>query len=124
MHTKAEDFRARAQRSAPPKPKQKKHPRRSPPADTSKPGVGADARRAGGGSSAARSRKKKPRTTGIVVLEDSAGKPSRKSTRRSANHSRPSSNLERKERRKRRTPSFRADAAQARTAKVGGSGKR
>ena len=55
-----------------------------------------------------------------VKLEVSATAPSRKSTRKSANRSMPSSNLERRVQRKRRSPELRAEAAVARATKVGG----
>ncbi|HVJ17762.1 MAG TPA: hypothetical protein VM686_20210 [Polyangiaceae bacterium] len=97
MATKAERFRAEEQRARQ-KPKKKVAP----------------ARKAG------------PTHLGkkaSVKLETSATVPSRKSTRKSANRSMPSSNLERREARKRRSPELRAEAAAARATKVRGRKK-
>lgn len=124
MATKAEQHRAATERSGPKKPKQSKHPRRSPPADTSLPGVGADARRGGAGSTAAQRKSNRARGKAAFALEDSATTPSRKSTRRSANHQKHASNLTRRETRSSHSPEFVAAASVARSTKVRGGGKK
>ena len=58
--------------------------RRDAYVDTAAPGTSASDRRAGGGATARRN-SKRPNRKQTVTLEDSRGKPSRKSTRRSAN---------------------------------------
>ncbi len=93
MATKAERFRAEVQRSLQ-KPKPKPH----------KPEpVGGQTRVS---------------QHAAVKLETSATKPSRKSTRSSANRSKPDSNLQRRESRARRSPESRAEVASARDTKV------
>jgi hypothetical protein len=62
--------------------------------DTSAPGVSASDRRAGGQHSARRN-SRAPRDGMTVTLEDSVQRPSRKSTRRSANGGKPSQGKER-----------------------------
>jgi hypothetical protein len=94
MATKAERFRALEERS-----RQKPQPERKPPPSTVTP---SGVKRAS------------------VRLETSATTPSRKSTRKSANHAMPSTNLERREQRKRRTPEFRAAAHAAKATRVRG----
>ncbi|MGE0549120.1 MAG: HPF/RaiA family ribosome-associated protein [Kofleriaceae bacterium] len=75
--------------------------------DTAQPGVSASDRRAGGGITARRnSRAKHPKAT--AALEDSRTKPSRKSTRRSANRGKPSQGKERTALARSVTPSARA----------------
>ncbi|HVH43411.1 MAG TPA: HPF/RaiA family ribosome-associated protein [Labilithrix sp.] len=76
--------------------------------DTSLPGVSASDRKAGGGSTAARNtRLRAPRAT--ATLEDSAqDRPSRKSTRRSANRQKSGTKLERRQKRAVHAPSARA----------------
>jgi ribosome-associated translation inhibitor RaiA len=88
--------------------------RRDVPVDTSLPGVSATARKAGGSSTAARNTKL--RDSGMsYTLEDSAQeRPSRKSTRRSADRAKSDSNLHRRETRAVRAPSARAARASAR----------
>jgi hypothetical protein len=78
--------------------------------DTAAPGVSETDRKAGGGSSAARNTKRRRRGMGYT-LEDSAGKPSRKSTRRSANRAKSGSKLARQHQRKIRSPKARATRA-------------
>jgi hypothetical protein len=78
--------------------------------DTAAPGVSETDRKAGGGSSAARNTKLNRAGMGYT-LEDSAGKPSRKSTRKSANRGKSGSQLQRKQRRKVRSPKARATRA-------------
>ena len=87
MSTKAEQFRVMQQRNAnPPKAKQPPKPRRDHPINTAKPGVSASNRKVGFGHSGVRNVSKRAAKKGGARLEDSAtGKPSRKSTRRSAN---------------------------------------
>ncbi len=78
--------------------------------DTAAPGVSETDRKAGGGLSAARNTKGRRRGMGYT-LEDSAGKPSRKSTRRSANRAKSGSKLARRQKRKLRSPKARATRA-------------
>jgi hypothetical protein len=88
--------------------------RRDFPVDTAEPGRSATDRRAGGGSTARRNtRKTAPRAT--ATLEDSArDRPSRKSTRKSANRAKQGSKLRRRKVREVRSPSARAAKAAAR----------
>jgi hypothetical protein len=83
MATKAEEFRYWQQRSGPKKAKQPPRPRRDDPVDTSRPGVSATDRRAG-----ARKGSNRAGAKALFALERSAGKPSRKSTRKAANRQR------------------------------------
>jgi hypothetical protein len=78
--------------------------------DTAAPGVSETDRKAGGGSSAARNTKLNRAGMGYA-LEDSARKPSRKSTRKSANRLKSGSKLARAQRRKIRSPKARATRA-------------
>ncbi len=78
--------------------------------DTAAPGVSETDRKAGGGSSAARNTKLRGARMGYT-LEDSAGKPSRKSTRKSANRAKSGSKLARRQKRKVRSPKARATRA-------------
>jgi len=98
MATKAQMFRAQQQRDAnPPKRGRPRHPRRDVPVDTAQRGVSATDRKVGAGSTASRNRSARAGKKGGARLEDSAtGKPSRKSTRKSAGHVKRTSNLRRK----------------------------
>ncbi|MGE0867572.1 MAG: HPF/RaiA family ribosome-associated protein [Kofleriaceae bacterium] len=81
--------------------------RRDAYVDTAQPGVSASDRRAGGGITARRNtRAKHPRAA--AALEDSRTRPSRKSTRRSANRGKPSQGKERTALARSVTPSARA----------------
>jgi hypothetical protein len=108
MPTRAEQARYQAERSKPNKPKKPRGPRRDVGVDTSRPGVSASDRKAGAGSSAARNLKKKGSSKASFALEDSKGQPSRKSTRRSANRTKASTNLTRRQKRRVRSPEARA----------------
>lgn len=94
--------------------------RRDAYVDTSAPGTSATDRRAGGGSTARRNTKKND--AGMTsMLEDSAkARPSRKSTRKSADRSKRDSNLARRTKRAVRSPKARATRARARAARAGG----
>ncbi len=88
--------------------------RRGKHVDTSAPGVSATTRKAGGGSTAARNPSKRARKA-TTRLEDSAtGKPSRKSTRGSANRAKAGSKQRRAAVRTARSPKRKATKAQAR----------
>jgi hypothetical protein len=113
MATKTQRFRSSAERSGKKLPKKPKRPRRDDPVDTSKPGVSATDRKAGGTSTADRNRSKRAERKGGAKLEDSKEQPSRKSTRRSKGRKKRSSNLERRQIRRTRSPSARAARAQA-----------
>jgi hypothetical protein len=80
MTTKAEEFRYWQQRSGPKKPKGAPRQRRDVPVDTSQPGVSATDRRPSSRKPSARAGRK-----AVFALEESAGRPSRKSTRKAAN---------------------------------------
>jgi hypothetical protein len=80
--------------------------------DTSLPGVSETDRKAGGGSTAARNTKLRQRGMGYT-LEDSARKPSRKSTRKSANRAKSGSKLARRQRARTHAPKARAMRARA-----------
>ncbi|HVJ92362.1 MAG TPA: HPF/RaiA family ribosome-associated protein [Labilithrix sp.] len=87
--------------------------RRDAVVDTSEPGVSASDRRAGGGSTARRNTKRN-RARATAALEDSAkSRPSRKSTRKSANRAKRDSNLLRRQTREATSPKARARRAQA-----------
>jgi hypothetical protein len=106
MATKAERFRYEIERSGPKKPKQPPAPRRAKPVETSSPGVSAPGRRAGGRTESIRAGKKAQ-----YALEDSAGKPSRKSTRKASNRQKTDSQM----RQKRRTAEVRPETRAATT---------
>jgi hypothetical protein len=81
--------------------------------DTSLPGVSATDRKAGGGSTAARNVRLRARRA-TATLEDSAlERPSRKSTRRSANRQKSGAKLGRKKKRAHHAPSARARRSRA-----------
>jgi hypothetical protein len=103
MATKAQSFRAAAQREAhKPQLKKAKPTRRKPPVKA-----------AGEAHTAARNVSGHAGRRGGALLEDSAnGKPSRKSTRGSSDHTKPS-NLQLRETRKVTSPQARASAANA-----------
>ncbi|WP_437622055.1 hypothetical protein [Sorangium sp. So ce1151] len=88
--------------------------RRDVPVDTAAPGRSATDRKAGGGSTARRNTMRRaPKAT--AALEDSArDRPSRKSTRKSANRAKQGSQLRRRQVRQVATPSARAAKATAR----------
>lgn len=114
MATKAERFQSTTERSAPKRAKKAARPRRDEPVDTSKPGVSATDRKAGNGSTAARNQSKHAAKKATVALEDSQqDRPSRKSTRASANRSKPDSNLQRRQTRRTTAPKARATRASA-----------
>lgn len=97
MATRAEQARYEMERAKPKKAKKPPKPRRDIGVDTSLPGTSATDRRAGFGSSGARNLKKKGSRKATVKMEDSVGRPSRKSTRKAANHSKPGNNLTRRQ---------------------------
>jgi hypothetical protein len=113
MATRAERARYEMERAKPKKAKQPRKPRRDIGVDTSLPGTSASDRRAGNGSSAMRNLKKKGSRKATVKMEDSVGQPSRKSTRKAANHAKPGSNLTRRQ--IRRTTSAKARAMKAKS---------
>ena len=81
--------------------------RRDQPVDTSAAGVSASDRKAGYGSTARRNTKAKtPRAT--ATLEDSRTRPSRKSTRKSANRAKSATNIRKKAVAKATSPAARA----------------
>ena len=114
MATKAERFQSTTERSAPKRAKKASRPKRDQPVDTSKPGVSATDRKAGNGSTAARNESKHAAKKASVALEDSQqDRPSRKSTRTSANRAKPDSQLRRRETRRTTSPKARATRASA-----------
>ncbi len=92
MATKAEEFRYWTERSGPKKPKSPPRPRRDVPVDTAQPGVSATDRRAGRKESLHAAKK------AAYVLEDSKGRPSRRSTRKSSNRQKTDSQMRAKRR--------------------------
>ncbi|WP_437735306.1 hypothetical protein [Sorangium sp. So ce1335] len=88
--------------------------RRDFPVDTAAPGQSATDRKAGGGSTARRNSMRRARKA-TAALEDSArDRPSRKSTRKSANRAKQDSKLRRREVRQASSPGARAAKAAAR----------
>ena len=108
MSTRAEQARYAMERAKPKKAKKPPKPRRDIGVDTSLPGTSATDRRAGNGSSGPRNLKKKGSRKATVKMEDSVGRPSRKSTRKAANHSKPGNNLTRRQIRRSSSPKTRA----------------
>ena len=106
MATKAQAFRTQQARMAnPPKPKQPRRPRRDVVVDTAKPGVSATDRKAARKPTANAAAKR-----GGAALEVSAGTPSRKSTRKSSDSTKRTTNQQLKARRARTAPSARTKA--------------
>jgi hypothetical protein len=104
---KAEQFRRDTLR---PHPK-KATPKKAKPAgpDTSLVGVSATAKKRGAGHTAPRNRSQHADRKATFALEDSAtGRPSRKSSRASANHIKPDNNLRRRQSRRTASPKARA----------------
>jgi len=93
MATKAERFQYELERSGPKKPKSPPRPRRDVPVDTAQPGVSATQRKAA-------PRKESPRVAKKAgyAFERTAGKPSRKSTRKAANRQRNDQQMQVKQR--------------------------
>jgi len=120
MATKSERFKAEQVREArTPKAKQPKPPPRNLPVDTAKPGVSASNRKVGAGHTGTRNLSKRVAKKGGAALEDSAtGVPSRKSTRRSSGHVKPTSNLQRTLTRETTSANARATPSMARGAKI------
>jgi hypothetical protein len=109
MSTKAEAFRYRTERSGPKKQKQPRPPRRDDPVDTAKPGISASDRKVGAGATAERNLSRRAERKGGAALEDSkTGRPSRKSTRKSAGRAKRDSNLARRTKRASWSPKSRA----------------
>ena len=104
---KAEQFRREALR---PKARLRK-PRRTMPfgSGTAEPGASETTKRRGHGHTASRNVSAHAARKASFALEDSAtGRPSRKSSRGSANHSKPDSNLKRRQTRATTSPKSRA----------------
>ncbi len=113
MATKAERFKSEVERSG---PKKKAKPVRKVTKDTP-PEEKAERRTNEPTGTATRNVSKRAGKKAVVALEDSAtGTPSRKSTRKSANRGKPTSNTVRKVKRAARSP-------QARAAKAAAKGK-
>jgi hypothetical protein len=121
MATKAEQFRAAQERA---RPRSRTTRARTPPpglvVDTSRKGTSASLRSKGGPSTAARNRASHASRKAAFALEDSRApaKPTRKSTRKSANRIKPESNLQRRQKRRDGSPQNRSvkAAIRARTA--------
>lgn len=94
MSTKAEEFRYWAERSGAKKEKAPARARRDVPVETALPAVSGTERKARAPSKASVRAAKKA----TVALEESAGRPSRKSTRKSANRQRTDSKMRAKQR--------------------------
>ncbi len=109
MATKAQAFRVSQQRAAhPPKPKQPPRPRRDLVVDTAQPGVSATDRKAVRGPKALAGRR------GGAALELNTATPSRKSTRKSSDGTKRTTNLQLRAERKTASPVARATRAAAR----------
>jgi hypothetical protein len=92
MATKAQAFRTRQQRAAnPPKPKQPKRPRRDTVVDTARAGVSATDRKLARGTNR---NKLAGRRGGAAIEGSNTAKPSRKSTRKSSNRTKRTTNLQ------------------------------
>lgn len=110
MVNKAWAFRVQQQRAAnPPKPKQPRPPRRDLVVDTAQPGVSATDRKALRGPKLLAGRR------GGAALEATTAKPSRKSTRKSSDRTKRTTNQQLRAERKVSSPSARATRAAART---------
>lgn len=108
MATKAQRFRYQAEREKPGKPKQPKRPRRDTVVDTALPGVSATDRKAGGKLPGERNLSQAAARKASYALEETSTRPSRKSTRKSANRQKADSQLERQQTRALRSPKARA----------------
>jgi hypothetical protein len=112
MATRAEQARYLRERSGPKRPKSPPRPKRNIGVDTSLPGVSATDRKAGKGATAERNRLGEARArSSAYALENARERPSRKSTRKGANRSKPDSNLERRRERRLSSPERRAEKA-------------
>jgi hypothetical protein len=114
MATKAQQARARAERSGPKQPKQARAKRAPRKVDTADTGVSATDIRVGAGASAQRNRSPRAARSAEVVQENSQTRPSRKSTRRSKNRGKIASSLERREIRRTSSSKVRAERAKVR----------
>jgi len=122
MPTKAEAFKAKAERSS--KPNKKRAPatpRRDLRADTSLPGVSATDRKSGGGDTAKRNASKRAAKKGGAALESSTKKATRKSTRKASGGAKRTNNLERRETRRVSAPTARARRSRAKARTTRGS---
>jgi hypothetical protein len=88
--------------------------RRDVPVDTAAPGRSATDRKAGGGSTARRNTLRRARKASAALEDSAQDRPSRKSTRKSANRAKQGSKLQRRKVRETSTPSARAAKAIAR----------
>lgn len=123
MVRKAEQARRVTERTTPAKAKAPAKKRRDVPVDTAQPGVSATDRKIGKGATAKRNVSASAEKKASWVLEDSTtDTPSRKSTRKAANHAKPDSNLRQRETRRTSAPSSRATRAAAK--KPAGKGAR
>jgi hypothetical protein len=117
MPTKAQNFRSdEIQKKRAKNPKAKKPKKAKPPrnVDTSKPGVSATDIKRGAEHTAERNKSEHARRKAAVKLEDSeSGKPSRKSSRKSANRQKSAAGLERENARRLNTPAAKASRAKA-----------
>jgi hypothetical protein len=93
------------------------------PVDTAKKGVAASDRKAGGGSTARRNSRLDDAGARYTLEDSATGKPSRKSTRRSANAQKPDNQLQQRATRKVASPEDRARRADARATKVRGAAR-
>ncbi|WP_437737480.1 HPF/RaiA family ribosome-associated protein [Sorangium sp. So ce1335] len=88
--------------------------RREPRVDTAQPGWSSTDRRAGGSSTAARNTKLNTSRAAATLEDSAADRPSRKSTRKSANRQKQDNNLRQRQTRAARSPKARAARATAR----------
>jgi hypothetical protein len=104
---KAEEFRRETLRPRPKKAKAKK--KKPVTANTALPGVSATDKKRGAGHTLTRNRSQHADRKASFALEDSAtGRPSRKSSRASANRTKTDNNLRRRQTRRAQSPESRA----------------
>jgi hypothetical protein len=118
MATKADEFKAAAQRKHPRPPERlDRTPAPGLVVDTSRPGTSATLRRKGGLSTAARNRAAHAGRKASFALQDSLApaRPPRKSSRGGENRMKPESNYERRQKRRDASPERRAEKAAARS---------
>mgnify|MGYP001468941625 CR=1 FL=1 len=117
MTTKAHEFRAQAERSGPKKAKRAPSKLVKHTGDAAQPGGSVTGKKRGVGKTATRHPSEHAERRGGPALEDSATKPSRKSTRKSVDHTKRTTNLQLKAQRKSGSPTSVAERAKGRSGK-------
>jgi hypothetical protein len=127
MRTRAIEFRdeeMRKRRVARARPAQPKRPRRDDPVDTARPTVSATDRKAGGDLVGLRNVRSHAGRRGGAVLEENRGKPARKSTRKSVDRTRRTTNQQLRAVIQTASPPARQARGQARTTRTRARGGR